>query len=75
LTVERGARPRSRRRPQGGRPGLRLAVKVALVLVVFALGVALGQALEDDDGGGVVTYRRTLNVPDETITVTVTAPG
>jgi len=45
------------------------------VLLVFALGVALGQALEDDDPGGVVTFPRTLNVPDETVTVTVTGPG
>jgi hypothetical protein len=47
-------------------------VKAVLVLLVFALGVALGQALEDDEPGGVVTYGRTLSVPDETVTETVT---
>ena len=74
MTVERSRPSRSRRRPPAGRPGfrLRLAVKAVLVLLVFALGVALGQALEDDEPGGVVTYRRTLSVPDETVTETVT---
>jgi hypothetical protein len=43
-------------------------------VVVFAVGVALGQALEENpDSGESVTYERTLRVPAETVTVTV--PG
>jgi hypothetical protein len=43
--------------------------------VVFALGVALGQALEENvPSGGSVTYSRTLRIDPvpETVTVTVT---
>jgi hypothetical protein len=73
LTVESSEPSRPRPRPRRGRPWLRLLVKAALVLLVFAVGVALGQALEEGDTGGTVTYPRTLSVPDET--VTVTTPG
>jgi hypothetical protein len=61
--------PRGRRRTR--RPwGLAL-----LLVVIFALGVALGQALEENvRPGGSVTYSRTLRIDPvpETVTVTVT---
>jgi hypothetical protein len=53
-------------------------VRAALGVVVFVVGVAFGQALESDSGGGGTrTYVRTLKpetLPPETATVTVTAP-
>jgi hypothetical protein len=46
--------------------------------VLFALGVALGQALEENRGGGETqTSIRTLQpetLPAQTVTVTVTSP-
>jgi hypothetical protein len=74
---ERAESSRARTRPVRRRPRGGLVVRAIVVVLVFALGVALGQALEDSDTGGVVTYRRTLSVPDETVTqtVTITVPG
>ena len=47
-------------------------------VVVFAVGVALGQALEENRGGGETqTSIRTLEpetLPAQTVTVTVTSP-
>jgi hypothetical protein len=58
--VERHERRRRRRREELTRWGIR----VGLVLLVFALGVALGQALQDNPKpGGTVTLERTLTVP------------
>ncbi|HEY4621526.1 MAG TPA: hypothetical protein VIG93_07465 [Gaiellaceae bacterium] len=57
----------------------RLAVALALVLV-FLVGIAFGQALDDTpDRGGVTTTVRTLEPlpqepPPRTVTVTVTQP-
>jgi hypothetical protein len=52
----------------------RLVWAVALVLV-FAIGVALGQALEDNPRpASTITQDRTFTVPPESATVTVTAP-
>jgi hypothetical protein len=71
--------PRSRR-PARGRRGRRLAMVVLLAVagaVLFALGVGLGKALEENpDPGGTVTQVRTLRpLPlapaRETVTVTV----
>jgi hypothetical protein len=54
------------------------AVRAAAAVVVFAVGVAFGQAVESDSGeGGSRTYVRTLvpeTLPPETATVTVTTP-
>jgi hypothetical protein len=49
----------------------------ALALVaVFAVGIALGQALEDNPRpASTITQDRTFTVPPESATVTVTAPG
>ena len=48
----------------------------ALVLVlVFAIGIALGQALEDNPRqGSTVTQDQTFTLPPVSQTVTVTAP-
>jgi hypothetical protein len=58
--VERRARRRRRRRAELRRWGL-----VALAaLVMFALGVALGEALHDNPkSGGTVSLDRTLSIP------------
>lgn len=67
----------SRQKRRRRRPGRTLVLAAALVLV-FLLGVALGQALEDSPKrGGVATSVRTLTPlpqqpPTRTVTVTVT---
>ena len=58
--VERRDRRRRRRREEVTRWGIR----VATVLLVFALGVALGQALHDNPKPGeTITLERTLRIP------------
>ncbi|HEU5066553.1 MAG TPA: hypothetical protein VFT86_11895 [Gaiellaceae bacterium] len=68
-------RPRARRDRQ--RVG-RWAFRVAAFLVVFAVGVAIGQAMDDaSPPAGTNTSIRTLEpatLTAETVTVTVTAP-
>ena len=60
--VERAERRRRRRREEL----VRWSVRVALVLVVFGVGVALGQALHDNPKPGTtVTLERTLHVPTQ----------
>ena len=52
----------------------RIVWVVALVLV-FAVGIALGQALGDNPKpGSTITRDQTVIVPPESATVTVTAP-
>jgi hypothetical protein len=67
-------RPRRRRRSRRG-PLLRLLLGLAVALALFGLGVALGEALNDNpQPGGTQTLVRTLRpgaVPAETVTVTV----
>jgi hypothetical protein len=64
--LERRRRKNSTRR--------RVAWALALV-VVFAVGIALGQALEDNPRpASTITQDRTFTVPPESATVTVTAP-
>jgi hypothetical protein len=76
----RPARPsrRDRRRRARRHRAVRLLLGVALALVVFGLGVALGEALHDNPKpGGRQTVVRTLRprpVPSETVTVTVGTP-
>ncbi len=58
--VERHERRRRRRREELTRWGIRILV----LLLVFALGVALGQALHDNPKpGGTITLERTLSIP------------
>ena len=46
-----------------------------LLVLVFAVGIALGQALEDTpQPGSTITQDQTLTLPPESATVTVTAP-
>ena len=73
--------PRPARRPERRRRAKRLPLLVLLslaALLVFLLGVALGQALEANPApGGTQTLVRTLRplpLAPETVTVTVTAP-
>ena len=67
----------SRRPRRKQRPLLRLGLLATALVVVFALGVALGQALEEGPGtGGTVTRVRTLHplpIAPARETVTVTA--
>lgn len=67
-------RTRRRRRPSF----IRWGAPIAAAIVLFALGVALGQALEENRRGGETsTSIRTLEpetLPAQTVTVTVTAP-
>ena len=67
-----------RRRPQRARRA-RAAVLVAAGALLFAIGVALGEALRDNPRPGVRTQVRTLRpatvAPSpRTVTVTVTRP-
>jgi hypothetical protein len=72
LTV-RERRPRRRRNPL-----LVWGLALGAAVVVFAIGVAFGQALEENRGGGETqTSIRTLQaetLPAQTVTVTVPAP-
>ena len=58
--VERDERRRQRRR----REVTRWSIRVLLVVLVFSLGVALGQAIHDNpQPGGMLTFDRTLRIP------------
>jgi type II secretory pathway component PulL len=67
MSYERRRRKRSSRR--------RIIVWTVVLVVVFALGIALGQALEDNPRpASTVTQDRTFTLPPESATVTVTTP-
>jgi hypothetical protein len=58
--VERRERRRRRRRQELTRWGIRIGI----ALLLFLLGVALGQALHDNPKpGSSVTFERTLSIP------------
>jgi hypothetical protein len=58
--VERNERRRLRRRQET----IRWSIRLLLVLLVFSLGVALGQAIQDNpQPGRTVTSERTLHIP------------
>jgi hypothetical protein len=68
----------ARRTRQRRRPLLAWGLPILGAAVAFALGVGLGQALEENRGGGETqTSIRTLapeTLPAQTVTVTVPAP-
>jgi hypothetical protein len=58
--LEREDRRRRQRREEIARWSLR----IVLVLLVFAFGIALGEALHDNpQPGGTITLERTLSLP------------
>lgn len=58
--VERNERRRLRRRQEV----MRWSIRVLAVVLVFSLGVAIGQAIQDNpQPGKTVTFDRTLTVP------------
>ena len=58
--VERNERRRLQRR----REVTRWSIRVLVVVLIFALGVALGQAIQDNPRpGSTVTFDRTLQLP------------
>jgi hypothetical protein len=66
---------RARERRQRKRTPPRWVVLVLACAVVFAVGVALGQALEDSPRSGqTTTQERTFTVRPESATITVTTP-
>ncbi|MFL5921623.1 MAG: hypothetical protein ACJ75Q_02210 [Gaiellaceae bacterium] len=53
----------------------RRVIWAALLVLLFAVGVALGQALEDNPRpASTITQDRTFTLPPASDTVTVTAP-
>ena len=67
-----------RRPPRKRRGWVRFLVVLGAIVVVFAIGLALGQALHDNPSGGTQTVVRTLKplpLPPAQETVTVTRPG
>ena len=64
----------ARRRRKKSRKG-RWIVGGVLAVFVFAVGIALGQALEDNPGSGhTTTVERTFTLAPDSATVTVTSP-
>jgi len=67
---------RPARRARRRRPLLRLLVGAIVIVAVFALGLALGQALHDNPSGGetqtLVRTLKPLPLPPARETVTVT---
>jgi len=63
-----------RRRPRGRR-SLRPVLAALVLLLIFAVGIALGEALSDNpQPGRTITQNRTFTLQPESATVTVTAP-
>ena len=63
------------RRRRRRNPVRRRVVLALLLVVVFVLGIALGEALEDNPKpASTVTQSRTFTLPPPAATVTVTAP-
>jgi hypothetical protein len=58
--VERDERRRRRRRQET----IRWSIRVLVIVLVFSLGVALGQAIHDNpQPGRTITFDRTLHIP------------
>jgi hypothetical protein len=55
---------RARRRRRRQEDIVRWILRAALILIVFGLGIALGQALHDNPKpGGMISFERTLTFP------------
>jgi hypothetical protein len=53
-----------RRRLQRRREVIRWSIRALVVILVFSLGVALGQAIQDNpQPGRTATFERTLHIP------------
>ena len=53
-----------RRRLQRRREVIRWSIRALVVILIFSLGIALGQAMQDNpQPGRTVTFDRTLDVP------------
>jgi hypothetical protein len=64
VTALTPAERHERRRQQRRRELIRWGARVLLVLLVFLIGVALGQALHDNPKpGDTITIERTLHIP------------
>ena len=71
-TTGREVRP-GRRQRKGPAPGW--LVRALVCMLVFAVGIALGEALHDSPRSGqTTTQERTFTVRPESATVTVTTP-
>ncbi len=58
--VERDERRRRRRRQET----IRWSIRVLVIVLVFSLGVALGQAIHDNpQPGRTITFDRTVHIP------------
>jgi hypothetical protein len=67
------SRPDRRRRHSSNRR--RIVVRGLVLALVFAIGVALGEALNDNpQPGSTTTQERTITLLPESSTVTVTTP-
>jgi hypothetical protein len=79
VTLGEQPRPRPRRRRRRRAWPWRILLGVAVVVSVFAAGVALGEALHDNPKpGGATTTQRTLRplpLAPQTVTVTVGGSG
>jgi hypothetical protein len=74
VTVERVRRPRPRRRSRLRRG--RLIAGIVVLVLVFLLGLAFGQALNDNPNPGEsTTFVRTFRPFAPPVTVTVTTSG
>ena len=67
------SRPDRRRRQSSSRH--RIIFWALVLALIFAIGVALGEALNDNpQPGSTTTQERTFTLPPESSTVTVTTP-
>ena len=65
----------NRRRRRQRRPWLRLVALGLVVALLFAIGIALGESLDNNSAPAhTITQNRTFTLQPESATVTVTTP-